>query len=109
MNIDIFELERNQTLYENHVEYNLTESGLHPCTIRDILGEEDIESLLDLPLGYGWTDGTPELRGRIAEWYPSATASNIAITHGASEANLISVMSTLHSGDEVIFIETGVR
>ena len=35
MKFPIFELERVQSLYENTVEYNLTESGLHPLGRRD--------------------------------------------------------------------------
>lgn len=104
MEIETFLLERNQTLYENEVELNLTESGIHPCTIRDILSDEEINELLSMPLGYGYTDGTPVLRERIAAWYPTAEAENVAVTQGASEANLISVMSVLSPGDEVLFV-----
>ena len=104
MYIDTFELERNQTLYENDVEFNLTESGIHPCTIRDILDETEIEQLLSMPLAYGYTDGTPELKDRIAQWYPKATAANIAVTQGAQEANLITLLSTLDKDDELLFI-----
>lgn len=103
MQIDTFLLERNQTLYENDVELNLTESGIHPCTIEDIL-DGDADALMKLPLGYGYTDGTPALRARIADWYPGADAANVAVTQGASEANLISVMATVSPGDEVLFI-----
>ena len=38
MKFDIFQMERNQTLFENDVEINLTESGVHPWSIEDILG-----------------------------------------------------------------------
>jgi len=104
MKIDTFLLERNQTLYENDVELNLTESGIHPCTVNDILQGDGIEDFLATPLGYGYTDGTPELRARIADWYPTAKPENIAVTQGASEANLISVMSVVSPGDEILFI-----
>lgn len=104
MDIETFLLERNQTRYENDVELNLTESGIHACTINDIIAPAEATALLNLPLGYGYTDGTPELKARIAAWYPTATQANIAVTHGASEANLISILSTLTTQDEVLFV-----
>lgn len=104
MEIDTFLLERNQTLYENDVELNLTESGIHPFTIRDLLSDEEIDKLLSIPIGYGYTDGTPLLRERIAAWYSGATKHNVAITHGASEANLIGLLSALSPGDELVFL-----
>lgn len=104
MKIDLFQLERNQSLYENEVDYNLTESGVHPCTLRELLDEDTIEQLLNLPLSYGHTEGTPRLRQAISQWYPDANAENVLVTHGASEANLIATMSVLSPGDELIFV-----
>lgn len=104
VDIETFLLERNQTLYENEVEFNLTESGVHPYTVRELLEPEELERLLNTPLGYGYTDGLPGLRNVIASWYPGADGGNVAITHGTSEANLISVLSLLSPGDELIFV-----
>ena len=66
MYIETFELERNQSLYENTVEFNLTESGIHPYTLRELLTEEQQQAVLDLRLGYGQTNGAPELRATLA-------------------------------------------
>lgn len=104
MRIDLFELERNQSIWENTVKYNLTESGLHPFTLREILSGDEIEALLDLPLGYGHTEGEPALREAIATLHPGATAENVLVTTGSSEANMLTVMSTLEPDDEAIVI-----
>lgn len=104
VDIETFLLERNQTLYENQVEFNLTESGVHPYTLRELLDPEDVGRLLGTPLGYGYTEGLPALRAAIASWYPGANDRNVAITHGTSEANLISVLSLLSRGDILIFL-----
>ena len=32
MKFEEFELERNQSLFENKVDYNLSESGVHPLS-----------------------------------------------------------------------------
>lgn len=104
MRIDLFELERNQSIWENTVKYNLTESGLHPFTLREILSPKEIEELLDLPLGYGHTEGEPALREAIAALHPGASTENVLVTTGSSEANMLTVMSTLEAGDEAIII-----
>nr|WP_298104848.1 aminotransferase class I/II-fold pyridoxal phosphate-dependent enzyme [uncultured Shinella sp.] len=104
MRIELFELERSQSLWENTVDYNLTESGLHPFTLSELLGNDDIQSLVHLPLGYGHTEGEPGLREAIAALHPGATAENVLVTTGSSEANMLVVMSLLEAGDEAIVI-----
>ena len=41
-----FVMERFQSLYENEVDFNLSDSGVHPLTINDLLNEEEIQQLL---------------------------------------------------------------
>jgi len=64
MNIRTFDLERIQSLYENTVEFNLTESGFHPLQLDEILDEQQLRQLAQLNLGYGQTNGDPRLRDR---------------------------------------------
>ncbi len=101
MKIETFELERLQSVWENRVDYNLTESGIHPYTLRELLSEDEIESLLDVRLGYGWTNGEPALRELVASYYPGATADNVLITNGSAEANFLAMWTLLEPGDEV--------
>ena len=50
--IDLFEMERYQSLYWHQVEYDLSESGVIPMTIRDLLGPyADAETFLQTALG----------------------------------------------------------
>ena len=104
MHVPPFLLERNQTLYENTVDINLTESGVHPATIADMLPDSRIDDLLTLPLGYGYTDGTPSLRAAIADWHPGAGPDNVLVANGTSEANLLTLMTLVEPGDEIIVI-----
>lgn len=104
MKIETFELERIQSLYENLVEYNLTESGLHPFTLRELLGQGEIEELLDIRLGYGQTNGDPGLRKTISTLYPGTSADNILVTNGSAEANFITIWSLLDKGDELVLM-----
>ena len=37
MRIDLFRMERTQCLYENEVDFNLSESGVLPLTVEEVL------------------------------------------------------------------------
>lgn len=103
MKIEQFKMERWQSLYENVVRYNLSESGVHPLTIKELIGEET-ESLLEIRAGYGYTNGTPELRDLVSRLYRGRTQRNILVTNGSSEANLVSVLRLVDRGGEVLLM-----
>ncbi|MCB1036790.1 MAG: aminotransferase class I/II-fold pyridoxal phosphate-dependent enzyme [Acidobacteria bacterium] len=102
MEIEEFKLERLQSVWENTVEINLTESGIHPYTLRELLQPEEIERLLDLRLTYGCTNGSPRLREAIAAYYPSTTRANVLVTNGSAEANFLAAWTLVSPGDEVV-------
>jgi aspartate/methionine/tyrosine aminotransferase len=104
MKIEIFELERRQSLWENRVRYNLTESGVHPYTLSELLSGDEIEDLLSLRLGYGQTNGSIELRETISHLYPGSDLDNVLVTNGSSEANFIATWSLLEPKDELILM-----
>ena len=103
MKISEFELERFQSLYEHHVDYNLSESGVHPLKVRDLLGG-DVDSFLDTELIYEQTNGPMPLRERIAALYKGATAENVLVTNGTIEANFLATWGLLEQGDEVVYM-----
>ena len=98
-----FKLERLLSKYENTVEYNLSESGAHPLTFRELLENDAslIDELLDTEFHYPQTNGILKLRENIAALYPGATPDNVLVTVGAAEANYISVQTVVAPGDEV--------
>ena len=105
MKLEQFQMERMQSTWENLVKYNLSESGVHPVKIGDLIPEKsDREALLDVELGYGQGDGTPELRSLIASMYPGATRSNILVTTGTSEANFLLSWVLTEPGDEAVMM-----
>ncbi|TQV88382.1 aminotransferase class I/II-fold pyridoxal phosphate-dependent enzyme [Aliikangiella coralliicola] len=104
MKIEEFTLERIQSLYENVVEFNLSDSGVHPYRLSELLSEKQCKELLDIELGYGWTNGHTELRQTIADLYQNRTIDNVMVTNGSAEANFIMVMSLLNPGDELIVV-----
>ena len=104
MKIEVFELERTQSLWENRVKYNLTESGIHPYSLNEILDKEEIKDLLSMGLGYGQTNGSIELREAISRLYPGTDLDNVLVTNGSAEANFITIWTNLEPGDELILM-----
>ena len=104
MSIRTFELERVQSLFENTVEFNLTESGIHPFTIGELLTPEQTEQLTKKVLGYGQTNGSKQLRRLIATMYDQSRPENFLITNGSSEANFVACHTLLQQGDEVVMM-----
>jgi aspartate/methionine/tyrosine aminotransferase len=98
-----FELERWQSTWENRVRFNLSESGVHPLTIQELLGLAGASAmpLLDVRLGYSQSNGTDLLRERIAALYPGAAPDQILVTTGSSEANFVTCWRLLEPGDKV--------
>ena len=103
-NIRVFDLERIQSLYENTVEFNLTESGFHPFRLEELLNPEQLQAMHKLVLGYGQTNGAIPLRETIASLYTGFNADNILATNGSAEANFVAAHSLLSAGDEAVIM-----
>ena len=98
-------MERMQSTWENVVEINLSESGVHPMTLRELLREDDrMEAFLDSPAAYSQSNGTPELRSILADHYRGATPDQILVTCGSSEANFLATWRLVDKGDEVVLM-----
>ncbi len=98
-----FDMERMQSKWENVVDYNLSESGVHPVTVRELVDDPAVvEELLTTELNYPQANGTIELREHIAALYPGATPDNVLVTVGCSEANFITTQTLLAPGDEMV-------
>jgi aspartate/methionine/tyrosine aminotransferase len=105
MKLETFQMERMQSTWENLVRYNLSESGVHPLALQELLTEQaDREAFLRTELGYGQSNGTPELRQSIAAMYPGATEANVLATTGTAEANFLSSWVLTEPGDEVVMM-----
>jgi aspartate/methionine/tyrosine aminotransferase len=106
MKLEPFLMERMQSTWENLVEYNLSESGVHPMSIKELVGNDSafFDKLVNQELGYSQSNGTIELREKIAALYPQSTLDNVQVTTGTSEANYLCIWSLVQPGDEVVLM-----
>ncbi len=101
-----FEMERMMSAHEQEVEFNLSESGVHPLRLGELLGEGTggIDDLLDVELNYPHVNGIPQLRENVAALYRGAAPENVLTTVGAIEANYITVRTLLSAPDEIVIM-----
>ncbi|MCX6545420.1 MAG: aminotransferase class I/II-fold pyridoxal phosphate-dependent enzyme [Acidobacteria bacterium] len=105
MRIPRFAMERMQSTYENLVDYNLSESGVHPMRVDELVDDPaDRAGLLAQELLYTQSNGTIELRERIAALYPGATPDHVEVTNGGSEANFVTMWHLIEPGDQVVMM-----
>lgn len=99
-----FVMERMMSKWENVVDVNLSESGVHPMTLTELveLGGLDLAAIGDVLINYPQANGTIELREAIAALYHGATPDNVLVTVGAAEANFLAMTTLLEPGDEVV-------
>ena len=99
-----FALEREMSIWENQVKYNISESGVQPMSVRELLDHDPalIDQLLDTELNYVQANGILELRENIAALYPGATEKNVLVTTGAAQANFTAILTHLDPGEEIV-------
>jgi aspartate/methionine/tyrosine aminotransferase len=101
-----FVMERMMSKWENVVEVNLSESGVHPMTLGELLALAGLDpaAIANVPINYPQANGTLELRETIAAMYPGATPDNVLVTVGAAEANYLALTTLLEPGDEAVVV-----
>ncbi len=103
MKLARFTMERFQSTWEPTVECNLADSGIRPLPLSALADEAWIREVLSQePLGYGHTNGSPELRAAIAGLYDGASPAHVLVTCGTAEANFLVTWAVLDAGDEVV-------
>ena len=99
-----FAMERMMSRHEQEVEYNLSESGVQPVRLEELVAARpnSLGPLLSTELSYPHVNGIPSLRENIARMYQGAAPANVLVAVGAIEANYISTRTVLSAGDEVV-------
>ncbi|MHA2268022.1 MAG: aminotransferase class I/II-fold pyridoxal phosphate-dependent enzyme [Promethearchaeota archaeon] len=101
-----FLMERWMSKFEQDVEFNLSESGVYPILLKELLSDDPsyVNELLTTDLNYPHVNGIPSLRENIAAMYKGATIDNILVTSGAVEANYNATLTLLGKGDEIVIM-----
>jgi aspartate/methionine/tyrosine aminotransferase len=102
MKIETFEMMRMQCLYENEVEFDLSETTVTPLRVSELLdGEDDVKRFIANELRYPESDGSHLFRERIAQFYTDCKPENITVTCGGSEANYATLWTLLEPGSRL--------
>lgn len=102
MKIEKFQMERTQCLYENQVRYNLSESGVSPLTLGELVPDRAERERLDgFALSYPESTGRDSLRKNIARFYGGTDLNGTLVVNGGSEANYIATWGLVGPGDRV--------
>ncbi len=104
-----FAVEQFLSENEHAVRYNFSESGVHPLSYQELfdLADVDTEELFAQLVDYPQVNGFQSLREVIASRYPGATADNVLVTVGASEANTLIAATLLRDDDNLVrFVPT---
>jgi aspartate/methionine/tyrosine aminotransferase len=105
MKLEQFAMERMQSTYENQVAFNLSESGVHPLTLGELVDEAGAtDALLAESLRYTQSNGTTALRALVASMYPGTTPDHVQVTNGGAEANYVTTWHLIEPGDEVVMM-----
>jgi aspartate/methionine/tyrosine aminotransferase len=105
MKIDRFQMERTQCLYENVVEFNLSESGVWPLSLGELLPDADKRAALEGErLRYPHSTGGERLRRNIAKFYGFSDGNMVTVTNGGSEANYMTLWGLVSKKDRVAFM-----
>ncbi len=105
-NFQPFVMERMMSKYEKDVDYNISESGVHPITLEELIeNDPDLTNkLMATEINYAHANGIPELRENIAALYQEASPKNVLVTIGAIEANYNTLNTLLSPGDEIVIM-----
>jgi len=106
MSFEPFAMERWQSTWENRVQFNLSESGVHPLSVAELaaLAGASLEEIAAARLGYPQSNGTEPLRAAIAALYAGATPDHIVVTNGSAEANFCVCWRFVEPGDRVAIV-----
>ena len=106
MKFQAFEMERWQSTYEHAVRFNLSESGVEPLTLGELveiagLDRAELDGTL---IEYNPSDGSQALRAAIADMYAGAMPGNVLVTNGGAEANFVITWLLCDPGDELLYV-----
>ena len=114
MKFETFALERQQSIWENKVDYNLSESGVHPGSLNSLFDKKFVDEINNTELTYGFTEGSLGLRTAIADIYEALTAADRPYKDGKKLSQAMRIMGFMKKDYEIdeellaSFLKSGV-
>lgn len=104
MTIREFQLERYFARWEFTAPYLLSASDCETVSVGELLNLANVPltELADLRLGYTESQGDPELRATIADFYSRVTPDDVVVTNAPEEAIFLAMLALLKPGDPVV-------
>ena len=109
-----FEMERMMSALEQEVEFNLSESGVHPITLGALLGDDpdSVTRLLATEINYPHVNGIPELRQAVAadidrRLEVAVDPDDVIIVPGGKVTMFFAVLCFGEPGAEIIYPNPG--
>ena len=99
-----FKVEQFLSELEHGVEFNFSESGVHPISFQGLvdLADIDMPQLMATLIDYPQVNGKQSLRDTISGFYSGSCADGVLVTVGATEANTLVANTLLKPGDNVV-------
>ena len=99
MRIELFEMERMQSTWENLVDYDMSESGVRPLTLRELTGWDSTSSRSSTSRS---ATASRTARSSCASGsprsIPARRVDHVEVTNGTSEANYLIALSQMRAG-----------
>jgi len=92
-----------QSTWEHRVRYDLSESGVEPLTLAEASALLDVAAG-DVRLGYADGRGREATRAAVALIHDGASADDVLVTSGTSEANFLALTTLVEKGDDVAVV-----
>jgi len=109
MNFPAFGVEAWLNAWEKKASLDISQSTVASFTLKELLaidGKTTTESffpdLANVPMDYGWIEGSPEFRELASGLYANVPPENILQTNGGTGANLLALLALVEPGDHVI-------
>ena len=102
MNIVPFQSEWLLSIWQNHVQYDFTETGVYPLYLHGYLTRDEFNHLYDeVQLRYVQTNGTLPLKEPLCTLYDDVLPENILVTNGSAEANFVTLWRLSRANSEL--------
>ncbi|WP_165038134.1 aminotransferase [Enterococcus sp. ZJ1622] len=108
MEIANFGVEEWLNKWEKQAVYDIAQSSIEALTLEELIGLDGttVETFFgerrQMPLDYGWIEGSDAFKEEVASLYQNITPENILQTNGATGANLLSLYALIEPEDHVI-------